>query len=179
MEMRLGRRAALFPGIGLRGAAAVTVAMFVLHANAAEVAGCAPSERGLFTCSTGTKTISICGSADLTASSGLLQYRFGRPAALELSYPPADANWRKTTRGGTLMFSGGGGAFLAFTNAPYRYIVYSAAGQGWGSKAGVVVERGGKRIASFACKGKATSELGPDLFSKAGIELANDGFQLP
>jgi len=77
------------------------------------------------------------------------------------------------------MFSGGGGAFLAFTNAPYRYIVYSATGRGWGNKAGVVVEKNGKRVTSLACKGKATSELGPDLFSKAGIEVDDGSFELP
>ena len=108
-----------------------------------------------------------------------MQYRFGRPAAVELSYPPAGADWRKFARGGTLMFSGGGGAFLAFTNAPYRYIVYSATGRGWGSKAGVVVEKNGKQIAILACKGKATSDLSPDLFSKAGIKVADDSFELP
>lgn len=159
--------------------AAVIVAVLPLHVPAVEAGNCELPQRSLFSCSTGTKTISVCGSRDLTASSGLLQYRFGRPAAVELSYPPAGADWRKIARGGTLMFSGGGGAFLAFTNAPYRYIVYSATGRGWGSKAGVVVEKDGKQIASLVCKGKATSDLGPDLFSKAGIKVADDSFELP
>lgn len=127
----------------------------------------------------GTKAVSVCGSPDLTADSGFLQYRFGRLAALELSYPPAGTDWRKVTHGGTLMFSGGGGAFLAFTNAPFRYVVYSATGRGWGSKAGVVVEKNGRKIASLACKGKVKSELGPELFSAAGIETADDSFVLP
>ena len=159
--------------------AAVIFALFPLHAEAVRATNCAPSQRALFSCSTGTKTISVCGSTDWSANSGLLQYRFGRPVAVEFSYPPAGADWRSIVRGGTLMFSGGGGAFLSFTKVPYRYTVYSATGQGWGSKAGVVVEKDGKRIASLACKGNVTSELGPDLFSKAAIEVADDSFKLP
>jgi len=177
--MRLCGRTVASAGMRTSLVAAANFAVLPLHAPAAEAAGCMPPQRALFSCSTGTKTISVCGSQDLTANSGQLQYRFGHPAAVELSYPPAGADWRAVTHGGTLMFSGGGGAFLAFTNAPYRYIVYSAVGQGWGSKAGVVVEKDRKQIASLPCKGKATSELGPDLFSQAGIEEAADGFELP
>jgi hypothetical protein len=146
---------------------------------AAHAADCPPRQQTLFACSTGAKTISVCGSPDLTATTGALQYRLRGRSRVELSYPPAGADWRAVTRAGTLMFSGGGGAFLAFSRAPYRYVVYSAVGRGWGSKAGVVVEKNGKKIASLACKGEARSELGPDLFSKAGIETADDGFELP
>jgi hypothetical protein len=160
------------------GFAAVMFTVLPMHA-AAETTICGSPQRALFSCSTGTKTASICASRDLTASAGFLQYRFGRPTAVELSYPPAGADWRKVARGGTFMFSGGGGAFLAFTNVPYRYIVYSAVGRGWGSKAGVIVEKGGKRVTSLACKGKATSGLGPDLFSKAGIEVDDGSFEVP
>jgi len=148
------------------------------HAVAAPVACTAPQQT-VFSCSTGTKTVSVCASADLSASAGSLQYRFGRPAAAELAYPPDGTDWRAVTHGGTLMFSGGGGAFLAFDKAPYRYVVFTAVGNGWGSKAGVVVERGGRRIASLPCKGPVTSELGPELFSKAAIAPAQSEFELP
>jgi hypothetical protein len=78
-----------------------------------------------------------------------------------------------------LTFSGGGGAFLAFARARHRYVVYSAVGRGWGSKAGAVVEKDGKRIAILACRGEAMSQLGPDLFSRAGIAPADEDFELP
>jgi hypothetical protein len=104
----------------------------------------------------------------------------GRPGApAELAYPPADADWRKVTRGGALTFAGGGGAYLAFANGPYRYVVYTAIGEGWGKKAGVAVEKSGKRVASLPCKEKETSELGPDLFAKAGIAEDTEDFDLP
>lgn len=177
--MSHGRGPVSISRASVRLVAGAAVAVLPLHVLALEVSHCAPPERAVFSCSTGTKTIAVCRSPDLTASSGTLQYRFGRPAALELSHPPAGADWRAVTRGGTLTYSGGGGAWLAFTNAPYRYIVYSAVGKGWGSKAGVVVENGGRRIANLACKGKAMSELGPDLFSMAGVQDVEGGFELP
>ena len=177
--MRLGRKVVRAAGGRKSGLAVLIVAVTPMHAPAVEATGCAPPQRALFSCSTGTKTISVCGSKDPTANSGLLQYRFGRPAVAELIYPPAGVDWRTVTRGGTLVFSGGGGAYVAFARAPYRYIVYAALGQGWGSRAGVVVEKDRKQIASLACKGTTTSELGPELFAEAGIEEADDGFELP
>ena len=42
-----------------------------------------------------------------------------------------------------------------------------------------MVEKNGKRVASLPCKGKETSELGPDLFAKAGIAEDTAGFDLP
>ena len=158
---------------------AVIVALLPLLALAADDAGCLPPERTLFSCNTGNKTVAVCGSPGLSTSSGSLQYRFGSPSAGGLSYPPTGADWRKLTRAGTLIFSGGGGAFLAFDNTPFRYIVYTAVGRGWGSKAGVVVEKDRKSIASLACKGEVMSELGPDLFSTAGIAESDESFELP
>ena len=149
-----------------------------LHAAAGPTA-CQPPQRNLFSCSTGTKIIAVCASPDLMANFGSLQYRFGRPATLEWSYPPLGTDWRSVTRGGTLIYSGGGGAFLAFTRSNHRYIVYTAMGIGWGTKAGVAVEKNGKRIANIACKDSPASKIGTELFSEAGIELIDEGFELP
>ena len=158
--------------------AAVALAALPLHSDAGPTA-CQQPQRSLFSCSTGTKMIAVCASPNLMVRAGSLQYRFGRPAALEWSYPPRGAEWRSVTRGGTMMYSGGGAAFLAFTRSEYRYIVYAAVGSGWGTKAGVAVEKNGKRIANISCKDSPASEIGPDLFSEAGIELIDDGFELP
>ena len=140
---------------------------------------CSAHEQTLFNCSTGNKVVSVCATPDLSADGGSVQYRYGRPGAPELVYPTTAAGWRKVTHSGVLTLAGGGGAYLAFTNGPYRYVVYTAIGQGWGEKAGVVVEKNGKRAASLPCKGKETSELGPDLFTKAGIPEDTAGFDLP
>ena len=132
-----------------------------------------------FSCRTEHKTVSVCASPDLSAAASFVQYRFGRPGAPELVYPRTEGGWRQVTHSGILTFAGGGGAYLSFTNGPYRYVVYTAIGRGWGQKAGVVVEKNGKRVASLPCKGKEESELGPDLFAKAGIAEDTAGFDLP
>lgn len=161
----------------------VTFAAFagawLLPCAAASPVDCAGDERPLFACATGSKKVAVCASPALTPTDGSIQYRFGRPEAAEIAYPAKGADWRAVTRGGVLMFSGGGGSWLAFSNREYRYIVYTAVGQGWGSKAGVVVERSGKRIATWACRSAVTSVIGPDLFAQAAIATSDEDFELP
>lgn len=140
---------------------------------------CTPDEQVVFQCDIGARRVAVCASRGLGAQGGQLQYRYGRPAAVELAYPSADTPWRDVTRGGTLMFSGGGGAWLAFTRGEHRYVVYTAIGQGWGDKAGVVVERGGRRLAVLGCTRPPVSDIGPDLFERAGIPTLEEGFELP
>jgi hypothetical protein len=161
------------------GMAAVLAALLLADAAAAGPSHCAAKEQALFSCSTGRKTVSVCASAALSATKGRLQYRFGRLKAPEFAYPLPEANWRSVTRAGVLTFSGGGGAYLAFANGPYRYVVYTAIGKGWGEKAGLAVEKNGRRATSLPCKGKEASELGPDLFARAGIPEDSAGFDLP
>lgn len=136
-------------------------------------------ETTLFACSTGRKLLSVCATADLSKDVGAVQYRFGAPGREAFVLPKAEGDWRAAVHGGRLMFSGGGGSTLAFANPPYRYVVYTAIGSGWGSKAGVVVEKHGRRIVSLPCRGTATSTLGPDLFERAGIVEDTQGFELP
>lgn len=168
---RLARHiAALFAA--LAGAGHVTGA-------AALPAACAAHERTLFACSIGSKQVAVCASAELTPTAGSVQYRYGRPDGAEIAYPPKGADWRGLTRAGVLMYSGGGGAWLAFSRRGDRYLVYTAIGRGWGSKAGIVVERAGRRIASLPCRGAVTSILGPRLFEQAGIAISDEDFELP
>lgn len=150
---------------------------------------CSAQEETVFACSTGRKQVAVCASPGLQASGGLLQYRFGQPGAVELALPaastaapataPGDAAWRDGVRAGTLAYSGGGGAYLAFANGAHRYVVFTAIGRGWGGKAGVVVERSGRRIAHLACRDEPASLLGPDFFGRAGIAPADGDFELP
>jgi hypothetical protein len=163
----------------LASAVAVLVCSITSLPARAVPAECTGGERVVFACEAGSKRLAVCASPVLTRDAGTLQYRFGRRQTADLVYPPTGSDWRAVTRGGVLMFSGGGGAFLAFKNRDYRYVVYSAVGRGWGDKAGVVVERAGRRVAHVGCTSAVTSEIGPDLFSAAGIASSDDGFDLP
>ena len=163
----------------LTGSSVVFLLCALARVAAAGASHCSAKEQILFSCNTGRKTVSVCASPDLSPTAGSLQYRFGRRGAPELLYPAAGADWRQVTRGGTLTFSGGGGAYLSFAKEPYRYVVYTAIGKGWGQKAGVVVEKGGKRLTSLPCTDKETSDLGPDLFARAGIAEDPASFDVP
>lgn len=159
----------------------VGVAILLVAASQTGLAAptqCAPSESVIFSCAVGAKIVSVCGVGKLSSTAGSLSYRFGPPGKPEIDYPPA-GTWRDVTRSGTWMFSGGGGAWLAFHRDAFRYIVYTAIGRGWGEKTGLAVEQNGKLLANLPCHGKPDSELGPDFFGKAGIVEDDKDFDLP
>jgi hypothetical protein len=141
---------------------------------------CSEQEQTVFSCSLGKKLVSVCASKDISPTSGYLQYRFGKRNAPELVFPTAaESAHRSVMRAQTLMFSGGGGAYLRFINGQYNYIVYTAIGKGWGTKEGVSVEKEGRLIANLKCRDIPASELGDDFFSKAGIAADQEEFNLP
>ncbi|MBS0519547.1 MAG: hypothetical protein JSR90_12715 [Proteobacteria bacterium] len=148
---------------------------------------CSATEQVVFSCRIGERLVSVCSSKDAGAGRGYLQYRFGAAAsttAPELSLPEGQAVPAKAARGAIESFSGGGGAWLRFANGPTAYTVYTGIGK-WGpkgeirDKAGVVVERGGKEVASLKCSDKPRSLLGPDWFDKTGVTRGNVDFDFP
>jgi hypothetical protein len=136
---------------------------------------CTTNERIVFSCTTHNKVVSVCALGD---PAGVLSYRFGPLGRPEISYPSSGES-RDIVKAGRWVFAGGGGAWLAFHRPPYRYIVYSAVGRGWGEKAGLAVEKDGHLLTSLRCRGMPTSELGPDFFSSAGIPDDKTPFDLP
>ena len=137
---------------------------------------CSSKEQIVFSCTTTTKkVVSICSSSPLTEDAGYLQYRFGT-----FSYPTTREHPKNYFLSGTMMFSGGGGAYLKFTNAGYTYAVFTGIGKGW-KKEGVVVQKAGKQIAYLQCKGPWASQLGPDFFDKAKIptDPQQSDFEIP
>jgi hypothetical protein len=155
-------------------------------ASASRTSFCVAPETVVFECQTGEKTISVCASGDANARRGHLQYRFGIPSngAAELTLPPAPIVPPKAATGQSVPFSGGGGSWLRFDNGPVSYTVYTGIGK-WGpggairEKAGLLVARGDKAVASLKCSGKPRSEIGPDWFEKMGIKSAGKDFDFP
>jgi hypothetical protein len=141
---------------------------------------CSAQEKVIFSCPTSkTKVVSVCSSSSLTATSGYLQYRFGRLGSPpEFIYPPTQEHPKRYFQSGTLMYSGGGGAYLEFLSGDYKYVIFTGSGKGW-EKEGVVVSQSGKQVAFLRCQAASTSELGPDLFEKAAIPDAVDVFDIP
>lgn len=154
--------------------------MCLLPSNAAaEASLCHADETVVFSCSVGSKLVSVCATADLADVGGSLQYRFGKAGAVELAYPENPKTWRTVATSGVMMLAGGGGAHLAFDRGDYRYVVYTAIGRGWGEKAGLLVERGGDQLKAWPCTDTVQSQLGPVLFSQGSFPKDEQGFHLP
>lgn len=171
-----------FSGIGAYGGSNPEDKSAEGSPQATAVSLCAPEESVVFSCGTSNgKVVSICSSPDLAADAGYVQYRFGRiDEKPELTYPATRTHPRGHFKGGTMMYSGGGGAYLKFTVSEYTYAVFTGIGKGWESE-GVVVSRSGEQIAHFPCQGPWTSEIGPDWLEQAGIERDPDeaDFEIP
>jgi hypothetical protein len=149
---------------------------------------CTPDEMIIFSCRTGLKVVSVCSSKAASATSGYLQYRFGKPDSrdpLELTLPEEWLPPSKAATGQYEPFAGGGGSWLRFKKGAFSYVAYSGTGR-WGpkgetrDKAGIVVERNGKEVANLKCSNRADGELGPDWLDKASIKTrGNEEFLFP
>ena len=148
---------------------------------------CTSAETNVFACRTGAKLASVCGSRDAGPAKGYVQYRFGKPDSSEppeLTLPQGQVPPPRAATAETVGFSGGGGAWMRFRSGQVGYVVYTGIGK-WGpkgeiqEKAGVVVERAGKQIASLKCNAKPQSELGPEWFKRAGLKSNDEDFSFP
>ncbi|MCE3607699.1 hypothetical protein LXA47_29470 [Massilia sp. P8910] len=142
---------------------------------------CSKEEKVAFSCRVGNKIASLCASADLSDTSGYVQYRYGTKNKVELLYPASTSHPRAYFRYGSNGYTGGSTAYYRFSNNDYDYIVYSGRGWKWLNE-GVVVEKDGQRLASLKCKHEA---IVPDHWggmSSAGIptvEGEGNQFDMP
>ncbi len=125
-------------------------------ASAAQRGLCAPDETSVFNCRNGLKTASL----GVSGGSTHLRYVFGTPGRIALSYPAATVRPQDAFRHGHIMYSGVGGDYLQFDNGGFRYFVFYILGHDTDNR-GVVVERGGKSVMNFVCKGASSDDLTP------------------
>jgi hypothetical protein len=141
---------------------------------------CSKNEQIVFSCSLGKKTLSVCASSNISPTSGYLQYRLGKKNKAEIAFPDSSKIAdRKLIQARTLMFAGGGGAYLRFINGSFNYVVFTAIGRGWGTKDGVSVLKNGKPIANLMCQDVPVSLMGDDFFTRAGLGTDDTEFVLP
>ena len=112
---------------------AVSCTAWPCHAAVASL--CKADEAIIFSCSTGAHVASICATKNISKSQGSMQYRYGKGDKLDLVYPDPAGKPADVFTSGTLMFSGGGGAYLRFDNGAFRYTVFTAIGN-WGRSGG-------------------------------------------
>lgn len=141
---------------------------------------CTADERIAFSCAVGRKVASLCASADLSKTTGYVQYRYGRPGKIEMTYPQDKVHPSAVFKWGVLGFAGGGTDYYRFSNEGYDYVVYSGMGRGW-TQEGIVVEKSGKRLQSLVCKGDALDGENWKVMYSAGIPKIDDpnGFYMP
>lgn len=142
---------------------------FALNSATENNSLCRSNEQTLFTCPTkSNKIASICASKNLSATSGYMQYRFGQPQNIELSYPSEQTPPNKAFMGRSQMFSGGGGIYLRFSKNNDDYILYSGIGKGWEIN-GIILLQNGKFISYIPCINQPISEITPQQLENLNI----------
>lgn len=115
---------------------------------------CAAGEPVVFACHVGSKMVSLCRPP---GDRGMLSYRFGKPQALELSYPEPGRQAGAAFTVKSLPLVGGGETTVAFRRGGYTYTVYSRVGRGADGATpefedGVIVSRRGKVLSRMRCE---------------------------
>ena len=121
---------------------------------------CKANEEVFFSCSAKSKTISLCASADASATKGYLIYRYGRIGhPVELEYPSIPTPPAKAFSFACESGAKGGTEQLSFRTGGYVYTLYSDhwSGADQTKDAGVIVEKDGRRLANIEC----TNPLAP------------------
>jgi hypothetical protein len=85
---------------------------------------CQSNEKVVFGCTAGDKMLSLRASPKFTSTSGYMQYRFGTPTKIELTYPEA----RKPPKGyfwhSSTLYSGGFDERVRFKNQGVQYLIF-------------------------------------------------------
>lgn len=115
---------------------------------------CAAGEPVVFACHVGSKMVSLCRPP---GDRGMLSYRFGKPEALELTYPEPGRQARAAFTVKSAPLIGGGETTVAFRRGAYTYTVYSRVGRGEDGtrpefEDGVIVARRGKVLSRMRCE---------------------------
>ena len=87
---------------------------------------CRAEEQVIFTCvaAGSAKLVSLCGSKFLDHRRGYLQYRYGKPGAIELQFPQARANTQLAFRYAHYFRAQVDRTEISFDNQDYRYTLF-------------------------------------------------------
>jgi hypothetical protein len=97
------------------------------------------------------KVLSVCGSKDLSGSAAYIQYRFGKPQAIELQYPSERIHPK-----GLFRYHASGGAKwasyeLKFSTGQFSYLVYAFNAAIGDEEAGVLLSKSGEEPKNLKC----------------------------
>jgi hypothetical protein len=128
---------------------------------------CRAEEQVIFSCTAApaARTVSLCASSALDHRRGYLQYRFGKPGAIELQFPQARANTQLAFRYAHYFRAQVDRTEISFDDQGYRYTIfdyYDGDMKPVTTIAGIRVSKHGatKLETELLCQGKASSKLG-------------------
>jgi len=139
---------------------------------------CAKGDQPVFSCplAGGSKTVSICAAGDVAHGAGRFYYGYGRVGATpELTYP-ASGETAAFTRT-HLMFGGNSGGYAyAFTNAGFKYVVYSVSGANNLQDGGLTVTKDGqpKPLKQSTCQAGKIIDTEDDALIDATLKWQSD-----
>ncbi len=129
---------------------------------------CAPTENVVWSCRTKKKTISVCASRKISAREGYIQYRIGKPGALEMLYPETLAHPRGQFRYSLYIQ---GNQSLEFTRGGYDYAIFEDLRS---PEDGIIVTKNDADVARITCNGGGAIEIQrPDLLGIADTPYGN------
>jgi len=137
-----------------------------LPTNLQSASLCRSEEQVIFTCTTigSAELISLCAAKSLDSRRGYLQYRYGKPGAIELQFPQARANTQLAFRYAHYFRAQVDRTEISFDNQDYRYTLfdyYEGDVKPPITKAGVRISKHGTaRGTELQCQTKSTSKLG-------------------
>lgn len=159
--------------------AATTALASTASVASAAVSMCTTSDQTVFSCplAGGTKTVSICAAGDVAHGAGRFYYAYGRDAGKpELTYPANQAQAAEFTRTHLTFAGNTGGYAYAFTNAGFKYVVYSVSGSNNLQDGGLVVLKDGqdKPVKQSSCQAGKVTDTDDDALIDATLKWKSD-----
>lgn len=129
------------------------VLFFGATVHAQSLTLCDGDENTIFSCQTGKKIVSLCASANLSASSGYLQYRFGSgKTRVELEYPKSKEHPKGNFLFGDAAYGARSSATnLQFSIGRYTYTVYRLRASFSDETAGIAVKDAAGVVSYLRC----------------------------
>lgn len=87
---------------------------------------CQDHEKTLFSCRSGSKTIAVCASPELSPRAGYVQFRYGTPGSDDIILWPEARYPRQFVSKGNVFLAGRIGIFLRFRMDNTSFIVFSS-----------------------------------------------------
>jgi len=152
-----------------RGATLALLAIVPMLVLAAPRTLCQASEKPFFSCTVGSKTVSLCGQAAAAGDITKLTYRYGKPDALELEFSATPASGRHFLATVEPAAPRAQIRQVWFDRGDYSYLMHACLGGDCPYGGGLAVLRGGRVLSNAKCRS------GPDSMDDFAQELIEFG----